>query len=183
MNVLMSDVEKALFLKTISEKGGVYFEFGSGGSTVAASGVDSIDEIISVESDSGWLDKVRTHLTKKNLLISVDIGPTKDWGTPTDRRHSHKWSAYSSAIDGHRPDVVLVDGRFRVACICKAILSLNENGIIVVHDFWNRTHYHVVLPFLDVVSRADTLAVFKVKSGVDKKKVLALWNEYKNVFK
>lgn len=35
------------------------------------------------------------------------------------------------------------------------------NTQIAFHDFWKRSQYHVVLPFVDCVDRVDSLAVFK----------------------
>ena len=61
------------------------------------------------------------------------------------------WPTYSSVIAGHRSaDVVFVDGRFRVACICAALLYTAPGTIIMVHD-WIRSRYHVVLEHAEVI--------------------------------
>lgn len=136
---------KQNFLKTIK---GDYFEFGCGGSTIYASSLDNINKIISVENDQNWIESVQNASQKHIDFIYVDIGPIKEWGLPVDDSEADQWHKYSDAIQGYHPQAVLVDGRFRVACICQAILTIKENGLILVHDFWNREHYHAVFGFL-----------------------------------
>lgn len=177
MEIHMSDREKNLFISYLQKKEGMYFEFGSGGSTVMAANVSTL-KIISVENDEKWIQKV---LEKVNnvKIIYINIGAVGNWGFPIDNSGISNYPKYSSAIDGYRPDIVLIDGRFRVACIAKAILNLNENGFIIVHDFWNRIYYHDVLEFLDVVDSADTLSIFKIKDNISFEKVEFLWEKYK----
>ena len=54
-----------------------------------------------------------------------------------------------------------MDGRFRVACILQACLKCGDRSRILVHDFFNRPAYFVVLPFLNLVCRVDTFGLFK----------------------
>ncbi|WP_286931853.1 hypothetical protein [Leclercia sp. UBA5958] len=53
----------------------------------------------------------------------VDIGPNKAWGYPIDDTHQEKFTDYSKTILQHDRafDLILVDGRFRVACTLNAI--------------------------------------------------------------
>jgi hypothetical protein len=81
----MSDDECRLF-KSILTCSMRYLEFGCGGSTyVAASLVQKA--IISIDSSSEWLDKVRQVCELRDglirpTLVHVDIGPTIEWGQP-----------------------------------------------------------------------------------------------------
>ncbi|WP_232473249.1 hypothetical protein [Brachyspira sp. SAP_772] len=59
-------------------------------------------------------------------------------------------------------DTILVDGRFRVACVLNSIFYC-RNAVIIIHDFFNREYYNVLLNYLDIVEKADTLGVFKIK--------------------
>jgi len=48
-------------------------------------------------------------------------------------------------LDDNQFDVILVDGRDRVRCALQSIPKLKKNGIMLIHDFWNREKYHVLL--------------------------------------
>ena len=79
------------------------------------------------------------------------------------------------------PDPILIDGRFRVACVLQSILHCHENPNlqILVHDIWPRKQYYVVLEFLNEVHRVDTLGVFSIRDNISLKKVERLYHEYK----
>ena len=57
-------------------------------------------------------------------IHGVDIGEVGDWGVPKNLTNSSTWPSYSDAIlkYGYEADLVLVDGRFRVACALHAVL-------------------------------------------------------------
>lgn len=160
----MSDAERELFRKYVGNSKN-YFEFGSGGSSVFASSVCSTVE--SVESDKDWVQKVKQEAPNV-LFHDVDIGPVGEWGWPLDS--TYDFSKYSSAWD-HRmtePDLIFIDGRFRVACGLKVIFS---NAFILIHDF-DRQEYQILLDYYDVIERCQTLVVLKSK-------IRRLYEDYK----
>jgi hypothetical protein len=171
----MTDAEFALLSKNLDGAKSM-LEFGCGGSTVLA-GFHGVAKIVSVDSDQEWLDKVveAPELTSANFLpIHVDIGPTGPWGFPTDKGHALKWPNYYTSAWSHfsdAPDLVLIDGRFRVACALYSMMKCSAKTKYVIHDFWNREYYHGVLEFLECVERADSLAVFVAKDAVDWQKL------------
>jgi hypothetical protein len=81
---------------------------------------------------------------------------TGHWGRPIGLRSPsasrlEKFRRYSDpppeCLEGGRtPDFVLVDGRFRVACVLKAIRMLqHERGwTIAMDDYGDRPHYGVI---------------------------------------
>lgn len=71
-------------------------------------------------------------------------------------------------VDTDTLDVVLIDGRFRLACIMQAVMNVRPDTLIVVHDFWNRPAYHLALNYLDVVARVDSLGVFVRKADYNR---------------
>ena len=186
---VMSTNEKRVFDELISQSKN-YLEFGLGGSSLRAL-LKSKAKIFSVESSSAWIDHMRKYLVlryyeKKRLYIfSVDIGPTGEWGYPKSDQCKSLYENYSSkvfgVVDHQLIDLVLIDGRFRVACTLKSIISLcgNKDVKFAIHDFWNRDHYHVVLKYLDVLEKTDTLGVFSIKEGVDLQAVEADYHGYK----
>lgn len=179
----MSAAERRLFKKTL-ECATRYFEFGSGGSTVWAVQQGLIVE--GVESDDKWVNALKQRLGSACRVAAVDIGPTGDWGYPTSSSSIDKFPDYSRAIHQHEMafDLVLVDGRFRVACILAAIQHIfrwhsePQSARLFIHDFWNRQQYHTVLEFLEPIERVETAGIFKVKADCDLDQVNQLWHEF-----
>ena len=174
---IMTPEERSLFDKTIKHSK-VYLEFGMGGSTIRAL-KKSKAKIYSVDSSAEWIRSLRKYFLvrymekKRLLLFHMDIGPTKDWGAPVSTDLKERFPAYSSGVFSlirkDTIDTVLIDGRFRVACALKTILECYSNtGLtILVHDFWNREEYHMLLNYLSEAGRAGTLGAFVIKKDID----------------
>jgi hypothetical protein len=167
----MSDAEIACFVEQLRDARH-YLEFGCGGSTCVAASV-RISMITSVETDAEWIEKCRGFPELEGLDVTfhhVDVGPVKKWGYPAKDRHARKWPSYYLDVWSKlasSPDVVLVDGRWRVACAMQALLRTAPGAKIIIHDFWTRPHYFAVLNYCDVVAAVDTLAVLKAREVVD----------------
>lgn len=177
----MTSDEQQLFLSKLKQAKN-YFEFGSGGSTVWA--VQQGLTVQGVESDPAWVQALQEKLGQQCQVAVVDIGPTGDWGYPLTTQ-TDKFPRYSQAILEHEHafDLILIDGRFRVACTMATIQHIakhhtQDSTIIFIHDFWNRPQYHCVLEFLDVVEQVESAGVFKVKKDVSLDSVAEIWLEY-----
>jgi hypothetical protein len=161
----MSEEEAALFLSFVRNSR-IYLEFGTGGSTYLASKYVG-DSIISVDSSQEWLDKVALACSPnptKPKLVFIDIGPTGDWGYPTDASTSLRWPTYHSAVwkdpRSIEADLYLVDGRFRVACFAQIVLHCTSSAIIGIHDFRSRSAYHCVREIAREVATAGDMSFF-----------------------
>jgi hypothetical protein len=164
-------------------------EFGCGGSTILFLEND-VDVLDSVESDKAWAARVCGEPRVAAALRSgrftmhhVDIGPTKAWGHPVDDASKTFWPGYPCAVWRNpglpEVDFVLIDGRFRVACILVALLHLRTPALIAVHDFWTRQKdYGEVLDFLDVVHRVGSLGIFAPRHDIDETQVRKLLGTY-----
>ena len=164
-------------------------EYGCGGSTVFAASLGNC-AVFSVESDANWLSKieaepvVREGISAARISLNyVNVGPTGPWGFPSDEDCRHLWPLYSEVPWTRRSDfdLIFVDGRFRVACVLHAVLRAQTEALIVVHDFWNRPHYHVVLPFLEWKESSFTIGVFQKRRDIDKAAVQALIDKYQYI--
>ena len=186
----MSEKER-IFLKACLKNSRKYFEFGSGGSTFYAL-VYSNALIFSLEADSEWVEKMLEYdLIKKSIgnrlkFYLVDIGKTKKWSYPVNNEFKTAYPMYSRGLldvigGGDDIDLILVDGRFRVACVLQAILYCRQDVKILIHDFTCREYYFVVKNFLDIVYECETLVLFKKKDVIDRSEVLRLYEEYKYV--
>jgi hypothetical protein len=128
----------------------VIVEYGSGGSTVLA-GERPEGTVFSVESDALWLaDMARwfaVHPPKSRVeLHHADIGPTRAWGFPKGRKARDSWPDYALSVwdrpDFITPDLVLVDGRFRLACMLTTLYAITGPTILLVDDYIDRVPYH-----------------------------------------
>lgn len=161
-----------------------YLEFGTGGSTVLAAmhGVP----FVSVESDKHYLKAVKNKIKsvgrydeQKQTYIAADIGLTEAWGAPVMQRATpqrvKKWRNYPQApwasmerLPG--PYLVLVDGRFRVACALSAAKFFNgKEGQILIDDYVDREHYRVVERHLELKRRCGRMALFAPRANMDPK--------------
>jgi hypothetical protein len=171
----MSASEVALFERQLAGQASL-LEFGCGGSTVTAA--RHVSRIVSVDSDPAWLAKVTADPALAGCDFTpfhADIGPVGEWGYPVDEARMRDWPRYHAQIWRHMsgsPDVVLIDGRFRVACALQSLIHCAPGCPLLVHDFRDRAHYHVVLDHADVIDQTDTLVVLRAKPAIDGKAVL-----------
>ena len=63
---------------------------------------------------------------------------------------------------GEVPDLVLIDGRFRVACLMATVLHTKPGTTILFDDYYDRPYYQVTEPMLTPVDRHDRMAEFVV---------------------
>jgi len=160
----------------------VYLEYGAGGSTVMAADM-GVKEIHSIDSDQGFLDAVQkkvaeSHSSAKSYAHHVDIGPTKEWGQPTDRTFANCWPRYCVAAwdvllsQDRRPDLILIDGRFRMASFLASLLLSKSGAIILFDDYFDRPQYHVVEKYMRPSATAGRMAEFIVDSSFSPSQVL-----------
>ena len=141
MNPLFKKNDINLFNKYINQSK-VYFEYGCGGSTYLASLCDNIQKIYTVESDIEWLNKVKFNINiKKDITYIYNEMDTKPntYGIPGKNATDIQKIEYSNKFIRTLPnnvDTILIDGRFRVACVLKLYPYINKNTIIIFDDFW-----------------------------------------------
>jgi len=146
-----------------------YLEYGSGGSTVYAAKIAKIPNVISVESDKSWSEKVKASAYSPPGRLHIehcDIGEVGEWGTPKNRdKIENFWryvvSPWHSAKYNHLvPDTILVDGRFRVAAFLFTLVAARAGSVILFDDYFDRPHYFIVEQFCPVEEKHGRMAVF-----------------------
>jgi protein O-GlcNAc transferase len=181
-----------LLFKRLCKNKNVFLEYGSGGSTIFL--LKHNKKVFSVESNPTFFRYMCSiNMIKKALNVNlrykfVDLGPTNKWGKPLSDEHCENWPRYYEEIweeiDPARDhvDVVFIDGRFRVCCCLYSILKAVEydwyDVVFVIHDFWRRTKYHIVLDFLEEVKSSENLVSFRIRNDIEINKVIALLEEY-----
>jgi hypothetical protein len=102
------------------------------------------------------------------LVEHCDIGEVGEWGTPTDERGIKSYWRYSTKpwimAKAHSfvPDLVLIDGRFRIACFLYSLLCARVGTTILFDDYFDRPEYFVVEQYCSLTERAGRMGVFNV---------------------
>ena len=156
------------------EVASVVLEYGSGGSTVLAAEMPG-KQVFSVESDPVWAAGIQTWLDTAGLaaqvtLHVVDIGPTGDWGAPVSDEGWRHYHHYPLSVwdrgDFQHPDVVLIDGRFRAACLMATMLRIERPVTVLFDDYVDRKFYHRVEAFAEPVAFIGRMARFELEPRV-----------------
>ena len=111
---------EAEFLAEEIKKAHYFLEFGAGYSTKLALKNPNC-QVISIETSEKYIENLRSELTQEGLdtsrvkFLHVDIGPTRDWGRPTDESKIDSWPNYTVVPwqfiknQNFKPDLILMD--------------------------------------------------------------------------
>ena len=173
--------DKKMFYKYL-DKCSIYFEYGSGGSTYNALIRDNVKKIYSVESDYKWLTKLKDiiaekiDIKKKNKFISffneMDT-QSETWGYPGKNAtiaQKIKYSNYILDLDETEQkniDLILIDGRFRVASCLKCFDVINDDCLIAFDDFLNRPEYNIILDFFNIIDSTSDKRMVILKKNLN----------------
>jgi hypothetical protein len=186
----LSAPELAVFKRSLATST-AYFELGMGGSSLLAVRA-GITDIVMLDSDRAWVESVRKHpeiaarVAEGGIsLLHADIGPVRDWGNPVDRSEIARWHAYLAvgwaewARRRTYPDLIFIDGRFRIACAYAVVLAFGgglaaPSPRVMIHDFNDeRPQYRQVLDFFEIEQQVDSLCVLRMRPGLSLPEVLA----------
>ena len=166
--------QEAEVLRSEYNQANVILEYGSGGSTVMAAGMQG-KRVFSVESDRDWALRLQTHIDTNDFpsattVYHTDIGPTGNWGRPIDNTYWSEFYKYPLAIWAEpffrHPDVVLIDGRFRTACMMTVMAKITRPVTVLFDDYRDRRPYHSVEKLIEPRVILGRLAVFDVPAGL-----------------
>ena len=150
------------FLEGILRSGMRVFEYGAGGSSLFLS--PRVAQVVSVEHDPLWADRVREGAGKRNLrnLTLLQISPERlsaadpdpadldGYGTSDTSLAGHTFRRYAGSIDAYPEghfQVVIIDGRSRPSCFKHAFQRVGASGWLVL-DNAERPHYWRILDSL-----------------------------------
>ncbi|MFP7571538.1 hypothetical protein [Marivita sp. S2033] len=145
-------------------------EYGSGGSTVLASEMSG-KTIYSVESDAKWCAMMQSYLDANPgrspvVMHHANIGKVGKWGRPKNDDEWARYHRYPNSvwdIDGFQaPDLVMVDGRFRAACLITAMLRTEKPLTLLFDDYVGRKSYARVEAFVKPAEIRDRMARFEI---------------------
>ena len=157
-----------------------YSEFGSGFSTLLASQIKGLT-LMTFETDPNYLDFIQKksqqiNVVSRNKFIHLNIGPTKEWGWPISNSQESLYPNYMAAsrramkANSFVPDLILIDGRFRVSTFLSCILQF-PGANVLFDDYVDRESYHVVESVIKPKRTIGRIAKFKVPRNLPKKKI------------
>lgn len=181
--VAMPTEERNLLESLYSSGKSTILEYGTGGSTIL--GLKGGNIVIGAETDILWLNKLAEQIKAIGLSNSfhpchMDIGATKELGYPKEDLSGPLGGKIAKAFlassykpwhlcrsQGLNPDVILVDGRFRVACFLTSLAMAQSGAILLFDDYKDRPHYHVVEKIISPEGYTGRMALFRKAESVD----------------
>jgi len=164
-------------------KSRTYGEYGVGYSTLNVRN-ESDATIIAVDTNINYLNKWRKAIKPNgnDTLIYYDIGDISGLGYPVNYQRRNSFIGYFESIwiQELKPDFVLIDGRFRVACFLTSVVLANP-GTMILFDDYDREYYHVVEEIIKPFEVNHTQALFIVPNIIDKDKAIKLRNLFSMV--
>ena len=162
--------KEAALVREMYAKASVILEYGSGGSTLLAATLGKA--VVSVESDKAWAGALSLRLagvSDSATVHYVDVGPTEKWGTPSRPRFHLRFHRYPLSVwdrpDLGDPDLVLIDGRFRAACLAAVRMRARRPTTVLFDDYIDRPHYAGVERFAVKEATVGRMARFTVTPG------------------
>lgn len=165
-----------------------YLEYGSGSSTIYFSGSTHL-YVVSVESDAVYsraVEKIVSGFANTTKVLTSKTGPTGYWGTPIFFRKSKSkgWKYVNTPWEilgsQYIPDVILIDGRYRVACALNILFrAANKHRItIFFDDYVGRDDYYFFEKYCAVQQKVDRMAIFEYDlSPISESLLLELKND------
>lgn len=174
-------------LKSLYSNKMVILEYGTGGSTLLALESNIENFVMGCETDGQWLARLSTEIVSRNLSnrflpVYQDIGKTTEWGYPCfkeDKYTQERGRQFLNAptLPWHilkkrnlAPDVVFIDGRFRVASFIATFLNARQPCTIIFDDYKDRPYYHIVERLIKPKKFIDRTAFFDFRPSIDYEK-------------
>lgn len=174
------DGEGKLFVRSLAGAS-VYAEYGMGASTLWVL-ANTPAVVHAVDSSRQWVDDVVKQAPDRSRIHAtwIDLGQLGDWGWPQTYAQRHRFPHYIQAVWGGnaKPEVVLIDGRFRVCSFLHSLLTADAGTPIIFDDYAGRPWYHVIEEFVKPTERHGRQALFVVPKSFDRKAAAEARNHF-----
>ena len=186
-SINLFDGDGALFEKLLPTVKN-FFEYGCGKSTEFVYKYTNAN-IYSVDTDKFFInqiEKLRGIKRQGTLNLKwIDVGNVGKWGYPrsySKRINFRKYADWPWTL-GVDPDIVLIDGRFRICCFLVTLKNAPVGTKILFDDYFGREEYNIAEEFLNVLDRCGRMAYFETTHDVRHKVTDDIISEFKNVLK
>ena len=154
----LTDKELTAFLSLLT-KDTIFFETGSGCSSIMAKYYAK--KTYAVEGCKQYYEiGIKNGL--KDILIFNDLKPDNPtWSFPGKKSNITDWKKYfQSYKKEYNADVILIDGRFKVATAMDIFDKIRDDTIILLHEYFVRPSYFILEKYYNYVYHWDSLFAF-----------------------
>jgi hypothetical protein len=175
-----------IFCEYVSSGVKVFLEYGSGSSTIYAA-EHGVENIISIDSDPKWVSMIKEKIINfscESYIEHCNIGEISSWGNPINNElinNFHEYSVMPWHIAKEKnlvPELILIDGRFRVACFLYSLICCQAGTKILFDDYLTRDFYHVVERFCKLSEMRGRMAVFIATKDFDIPEIVYYFSKY-----
>ena len=142
-------------------KNTIFFEYGSGCSTFIAKYYTK--KSYAVEGNIKWYN-IGINNGLKDILLFKDLkcdGTGRLLSYPGKKSKLKDWKQFFQAYKKeYNADVILIDGRFRVACGLDIFNKIRNDTIVLIHDYINIKNYHILENYYLKLEEWDSLIAF-----------------------
>tara|TARA_R110000787_G_C13280268_1_gene432426 strand:+ start:221 stop:754 length:534 start_codon:yes stop_codon:yes gene_type:complete len=155
------------FLLSIFKQNDTVLEFGAGMSTLHFS--TNVKSYISIEHDHIWFSNIKQKAQSNVSLYHADCFYKNnnvhcDYTSDTEKERWRPYFEMVHNIPKQKYSKVFIDGRARAYCATEVFDYLDDDGLLIIHDYSGRYKYHNIVESLYKKNNIiDSLAVFSKK--------------------
>ena len=160
----LKNEELLAFLSLLTENT-IFFETGSGCSSIIAKYFAK--KTYAVEGCKKFYEfGLKNGL--KDILIFKDLKPDNPtWSYPGKESNENDWKNYFQSYKvEYNADVILIDGRFKVATAMDIFNKIRNDTIILLHEYNRRPQYYVIEYYYNYIYHWGSLYAFAKKSEI-----------------
>lgn len=156
--------ELTAFLSFLT-KDTIYFETGSGCSSVIAKYYAK--KTYAVEGSIKYY-KIGIKNGLKDIIMFKNLKPDNlDWSFPGNKSNLNIWKNYfQSYKKEYNADVILIDGRFKVATAMDIFDKIRDDTIVLLHEYYERPSYFILEKYYNYVYHWGRLYCFVKKKNI-----------------
>ena len=179
------DGDDTLF-KELIKNTEIYFEYGCGKSTEFVYKYTKAS-IHAVDTSIDWVNRLKRLAVGEDServnLNWIDVGKVGEWGVPISFERRENFKVYAELMWQKQiaPDLVLIDGRFRVFCFLTSVNLAPVGTKILFDDYTNRPFFHVAEEFCEKIETCGRQALFEVSQSAKEKVTDEIVASFQNV--
>lgn len=172
--------EELLGFLSLLSKNTIYYEIGSGCSSVIAKYYAK--KTYAVEGCKGFY-KLGLKNGLKDVILFKDLKPDNPtWSFPGKNTNLNDWKQYFQANKSeYNADVILIDGRFKITTAMDIFNKIKNDTIVVLHEYNTRPQYFVIENYYKYIYHWGSLYAF-VKNTEKKDIPMEIQKKYWNDF-
>ena len=146
-------------------KNTTFFETGSGCSSIIAKYYAK--KTYAIEGDIKYYELGIKNGLKENIIFK-DLKPRSlVWSYPGNDTNIEDWKKYfQSYKKEYNADVILIDGRFKVATALDIFNKIRNDTIVLLHEYDSRPYYYIIETYYKYIYHWGSLFAFIKKNSI-----------------